>query len=180
MRNDINYGYCPPSCKTLLPPTAADALAPGLSPFSTGPPDKAHDLSLFLTVSLAGLATTFFFFTCYTVYKFYSNWYSSRKRWQSLRRHPEEEDGGPNDFVDEDHGPVVDHPIWYIRTIRLQSSVISLITIVNYKKWDNLIESTDCSVCLNEFEDDETLRLSPKCNHTFSYYLYRYLALITH
>ncbi|KAF1001521.1 hypothetical protein AG4045_000283, partial [Apium graveolens] len=26
---------------------------------------------------------------------------------------------------------------------------------------------TDCSVCLTEFQDDETLRLLPKCNHAF-------------
>lgn len=27
--------------------------------------------------------------------------------------------------------------------------------------------SLECAVCLNEFEDDETLRLIPKCNHVF-------------
>ncbi|KAK6156773.1 hypothetical protein DH2020_011021 [Rehmannia glutinosa] len=160
---------CPPSCKTPLPPIPPPPppSAPDIAVFNH-PPDKAHGLSLFLTISLAGLATAFFFFTCYTVYKFYSNWYGSRRRRQSQRRRPEEEDGGgPTDFFDEDHGPVVDHPIWYIRTIGLQPSVISAITIVNYKKGDGLIESTDCSVCLNEFQDDETLRLLPKCNHAF-------------
>ncbi|KAF9604768.1 hypothetical protein IFM89_010309 [Coptis chinensis] len=25
----------------------------------------------------------------------------------------------------------------------------------------------ECAVCLNEFEDDETLRLLPKCDHVF-------------
>ncbi|CBI19213.3 unnamed protein product, partial [Vitis vinifera] len=28
-------------------------------------------------------------------------------------------------------------------------------------------EGLECAVCLNEFEDDETLRLLPKCNHVF-------------
>ncbi|KAJ8628673.1 hypothetical protein MRB53_021996 [Persea americana] len=28
-------------------------------------------------------------------------------------------------------------------------------------------ESLECAVCLNEFEDDETLRLLPKCSHVF-------------
>ncbi|KAL6952752.1 RING-type E3 ubiquitin transferase [Sarracenia purpurea var. burkii] len=28
-------------------------------------------------------------------------------------------------------------------------------------------QSTECSVCLNEFQEDETLRLLPKCNHAF-------------
>lgn len=29
------------------------------------------------------------------------------------------------------------------------------------------MEGTECSVCLNEFQEDETLRLLPKCNHAF-------------
>ncbi|KAE8677047.1 E3 ubiquitin-protein ligase ATL6 [Hibiscus syriacus] len=28
-------------------------------------------------------------------------------------------------------------------------------------------EALECAVCLNEFEDDETLRLMPKCDHAF-------------
>lgn len=74
---------------------------------------------------------------------------------------------GEVEFLDEIHGPTLDHPIWYITTVGLQSSVINSITIFKYKKCDNLIEGTDCSVCLTEFQDDETLRLLPKCNHAF-------------
>ncbi|KAL7235887.1 hypothetical protein ACSBR1_019215 [Camellia fascicularis] len=70
-------------------------------------------------------------------------------------------------FFDEDHGPIVDHPIWYIRTVGLQPSIINSITVCNYKRGDGLVVGTDCSVCLSEFEEDETLRLLPKCNHAF-------------
>lgn len=69
-------------------------------------------------------------------------------------------------FIDEDHGPV-DHPIWRIVTVGLPDSVIESITAVKYKKWDRLIEGTDCSVCLTEFEEGDDLRLLPKCNHAF-------------
>ena len=69
-----------------------------------------------------------------------------------------------DDFIDEDQ---VDHPIWYIRTVGLQPSVISAITICKYKRDDGLVEGTECSVCLNEFQEDENLRLLPKCNHAF-------------
>lgn len=72
-----------------------------------------------------------------------------------------------DEFVDEEHGPILDHPIWYIRTVGLQPSTIDLITAIKYKRGEGLIEGTDCSVCLSEFEDDETLRLLPKCNHAF-------------
>ncbi|CAK7355112.1 unnamed protein product [Dovyalis caffra] len=70
-------------------------------------------------------------------------------------------------FVDQDQGPVVDHPIWYIRTVGLQPSEISSITVCKYKRGDGLVEGTECSVCLSEFQDDETLRLLPKCSHAF-------------
>ncbi|MBA0562076.1 hypothetical protein Golob_007154, partial [Gossypium lobatum] len=36
-----------------------------------------------------------------------------------------------------------------------------------YKRGEGLVEGTDCAVCLTEFEEDETLRLLPKCNHAF-------------
>ncbi|KAI3445765.1 hypothetical protein Pfo_002430 [Paulownia fortunei] len=165
-------GICPVTCSELCPSACNTPLfyfsppppAPPVPDFNS-PPDKPHRLSLLLTISLAILATTFFFFTCYTIYKFYCNWYNSRRR--PSQRRQLEEDGGPDDFLDEDHGPVVDHPIWYIRTVGLQPSVISAITIVKYKRGDGLIEVTDCSVCLNEFQEDETLRLLPKCNHAF-------------
>jgi hypothetical protein len=62
---------------------------------------------------------------------------------------------------------VVDHPIWYIRTLGLNQSVINTISVCKYKKSEGLIEGTECSVCLSEFEEDENLRLLPKCNHAF-------------
>nr|GMC78527.1 calmodulin-like protein 11 [Ipomoea batatas] len=79
-------------------------------------------------------------------------------------RHPEED---ARDFVDDDHALTVDHPIWYIRTVGLQSSIINAIAVCKYKRGEGLVEGTECAVCLNEFQDDETLRLLPKCNHAF-------------
>ncbi|KAK3211233.1 hypothetical protein Dsin_015939 [Dipteronia sinensis] len=84
------------------------------------------------------------------------------------RRNPPIFFGTQEDFIDEDHEPeTVDHPIWYINTIGLSQSVIDSITVFNYKKDEGLIEGTDCSVCLNEFQEDENLRLLPKCSHAF-------------
>lgn len=70
-------------------------------------------------------------------------------------------------FLDEDQIPQVDNPMWYINTVGLQQSVIDSITVFKYKKHDGLIEGTECSVCLNEFQEDENLRLLPKCSHGF-------------
>ncbi|XP_034903192.1 uncharacterized protein [Populus alba] len=70
-------------------------------------------------------------------------------------------------FADEEEGRVVDHPIWYIRTVGLQPSVIGSIRVFKYKSGDGLVEGTECSICLSEFHDDENLRLLPKCSHAF-------------
>ncbi|KAE8696007.1 E3 ubiquitin-protein ligase RING1 [Hibiscus syriacus] len=61
----------------------------------------------------------------------------------------------------------LDNPIWYTNTIGLQQSVIDSIAVFKYKKDEGLIEGTECSVCLNEFREDESLRLLPKCTHGF-------------
>ncbi|XVF59097.1 hypothetical protein PTKIN_Ptkin07bG0247600 [Pterospermum kingtungense] len=75
--------------------------------------------------------------------------------------------GTGDDFLNEDQGPSLDNPIWYIDTIGLQQSVIDSITHFKYKKDEGLVEGTECSVCLSEFQDDESLRLLPKCSHAF-------------
>ncbi|KAF3672161.1 RING-H2 finger protein ATL54-like [Capsicum chacoense] len=62
---------------------------------------------------------------------------------------------------------VVEGQLSDIQTVGLQQSVISAITIRKYKRGEGLIEGTECSVCLSEFQEDETLRILPKCNHAF-------------
>ncbi|XP_030470839.2 RING-H2 finger protein ATL52-like [Syzygium oleosum] len=49
----------------------------------------------------------------------------------------------------------------------LEEAVIKSIAVCKYKRGDGLVEGTDCSVCLSEFQEDESLRLLPKCNHAF-------------
>lgn len=86
----------------------------------------------------------------------------------SLRRNRGNTDETHHDeFIDEDRGPEVHHPIWLINYVGLEQSVIDSIDVVKYKKDEGLIEGIDCSVCLTEFEDDESLRLLPKCSHAF-------------
>lgn len=49
----------------------------------------------------------------------------------------------------------------------LEESVIELIAVCKYKKEEGVVEGTKCLVCLSDFQDDESLRLLPKCNHAF-------------
>ncbi|CAN0878430.1 RING-H2 finger protein ATL54 [Linum grandiflorum] len=97
----------------------------------------------------------------------------SRRRRRSLRMNSWRRDQDFTTVTDVfataagDREPVIDHPIWYIRTVGLEQSVIESITVFRYEKSEGLIDGTDCSVCLSEFEQDETLRLLPKCSHAF-------------
>ncbi|KDP29738.1 hypothetical protein JCGZ_18673 [Jatropha curcas] len=52
----------------------------------------------------------------------------------------------------------------------LDPSVIEKFPVFVYSEVKNIKigrETLECAVCLSEFEDDETLRLLPKCNHVF-------------
>ncbi|KAK9911521.1 hypothetical protein M0R45_035422 [Rubus argutus] len=56
---------------------------------------------------------------------------------------------------------------WQGSNTGLEESLIKSITVHKYKKNDGLVEGTDCSVCLSEFQENESLRLLPKCSHAF-------------
>lgn len=135
-----------------------------LSPPSPPPPPplRPHEISPILIFIVCTLGAVFFVVSCCTVVlKYYSGWNRSR------RSDPPVQNDTHEDFIDEEQSPVVYHPIWLINTVGLQQSVIDLITVIKYNKEEGLIEGTECSVCLGEFEEDESLRLLPKCSHAF-------------
>ncbi|KAE9598914.1 putative transcription factor C2H2 family [Lupinus albus] len=49
----------------------------------------------------------------------------------------------------------------------LDASIIALLPIFNYDPKINPDNPPDCAVCLSEFEEGETGRVLPKCNHAF-------------
>nr|XP_043632198.1 E3 ubiquitin-protein ligase RING1-like [Erigeron canadensis] len=147
----IKVKNCPPKddeCLTLRPVV----LIP------PPPTSSNHSLSPFLIVLFCGLAASFcfiFYLTLVTIYR------RRQRNQENIERIHE-------DFINGDLGPTMHHhPIWLINTIGLDESQIESIQVVKYKKDDGLIEGTDCSVCLSEFEEDESLRLLPKCSHAF-------------
>ncbi|KAI4330189.1 hypothetical protein MLD38_028492 [Melastoma candidum] len=71
------------------------------------------------------------------------------------------------DSLREDDRGRIDHHIWLINTIGLDRSVVASITVCEFKKGDGLIDGTECTICLGEFEEGEDLRLLPKCSHAF-------------
>ncbi|KAM7259761.1 hypothetical protein ACFE04_015502 [Oxalis oulophora] len=145
--------FCDPSCGVGCPSY------PNYSYFWPPPPtsDQNNHVSLYViiipsivSIGLLVLVAYYFF-----VVKPNGGWCN----WRTTHAQP--------DNVITDEEVQVDHPIWFITTVGLQQRIINSITICKYKKDEGLIEGTDCSVCLNEFQEGETLRLLPKCNHAF-------------
>ncbi|KFK29980.1 hypothetical protein AALP_AA7G202100 [Arabis alpina] len=131
------------------------------------PPTGIHhedNLKRFLIIAASSIITTLLLLTLLVLcFKFYY-----RRRSIVLSRRWSLEEAARNYDYDGSTTPVIiDHPIWHIRTIGLNPSVISSIKVCKYSKSDGVVEGTDCSVCLSEFEEEETLRLLPKCKHAF-------------
>ncbi|GAV79711.1 zf-RING_2 domain-containing protein, partial [Cephalotus follicularis] len=116
-----------------------------------------------LIITLVLLAIAFLLVCCCVIYYRFCLWPRRRSHPQQRPQTNETHD----EFLDEHHHPVVEHHIWYINTIGLHPSIINSITMCKYKRGDGLVDGTDCSVCLNEFQEDEALRLLPKCSHAF-------------
>ncbi|XP_047321799.1 E3 ubiquitin-protein ligase RING1 [Impatiens glandulifera] len=160
-------GNCPKPCLPICPSTCYRPFPPIQFPPTSLPdtnPNNLHhknSLHFYLSFSFAILATTLFLIACFSIYKHFKNRRTSTSTSQETQQEINDQDPDENDHV------TIDHPIWYIRTVGLQPSIINAISVCKYKKSDGLVEGTECSVCLNEFEEDETLRLLPKCSHAF-------------
>lgn len=142
--------YCPQWCYLIFPPPPAfddqfteDNSSPTFSP---------------LVIAIIGiLASAFLLVSYYTIIsKYCGNRNSSRGR----------ENPDPTQELVDNHNPSLHEP-WHVATAGLDDALIKSITVCKYKKGDGLIEGTDCSVCLSEFEEDESIRLLPKCSHAF-------------
>ncbi|KAK1440274.1 hypothetical protein QVD17_06099 [Tagetes erecta] len=161
------YDDCIPFCPSFCHPSQSSPTpSPATSPYTFPPPPPPthhhQPLSLPLKISLVFLFTT----VVYTLYKFFTVWYRSRPHRTPSPENQETADQNQETVFDVE--VEVDHPIWYIRTTGLQQSVINSLTIVKFSKSETtVVEGTDCSVCLTEFEEDDMLRLLPNCKHAF-------------
>ncbi|CAL5434328.1 unnamed protein product [Camellia sinensis] len=164
-------GTCPdkciPMCRSICrhslspPPPPADPPCPTLS----CPPNTPKKFPLKSIIPLSILAAIFLLLCFHIIYKHYKN--RQRNRTISSPPPPPQQQRLETHYDFLDHGPVLDHPIWYIRTIGLNPAIIHSIPVCKYNRVNGIVEGTECSVCLNEFQEDETLRLLPKCNHAF-------------
>ncbi|KAM1157366.1 hypothetical protein ACFX1X_028287 [Malus domestica] len=140
--------YCSKWCYIIGPPP------PSLD--FTEADDQNHgsptDLSPLIIAIIGIFASAFILVTYYTVISKYC-----RRRGSDGARDTNMDSSNPN-LVSES---------WQGSNNGLDESLIKSITVHKYKKGDKLVEGTDCSVCLSEFEENESLRLLPKCSHAF-------------
>ncbi|RIA05045.1 hypothetical protein BRARA_K00650 [Brassica rapa] len=131
------------------------------------PPPLIHhglddNIKKIIIITACSIITTLFLLTLLVLC---FKWYNRRRRSTALSRSIEE--ARTWDFDGPSSPVIIDHPIWHIRTVGLNPTVISSIKVCKYSKRDGVVEGTDCSVCLSEFEEEEMLRLLPKCRHAF-------------
>ncbi|KAF3447577.1 hypothetical protein FNV43_RR12764 [Rhamnella rubrinervis] len=145
--------YCPQWCYIIFPPPP---------PFGIGDEyddhDSGTDFSPLIIAVIGILASAFILLTYYTIISKYC-----RRRGNNI-------DGRATD-MDHDTANQTNDESWGSAppssSAGLDESLIKSITVYKYKIGDTFIEGTDCSVCLSEFEENESLRLLPKCNHAF-------------
>ncbi|XP_075482000.1 uncharacterized protein LOC142522464 [Primulina tabacum] len=145
---DVCY-FCPYDCTTYSSPPPP-------------PPTTSHrSFSIVLILMICGLGVVFLLFSYLVFVRYRSILRNSRRMNQS----PVLGNYGLNE---NQAGPMMDHHVWYIRTVGLPQYLIDSIPIFDYKRGEKMIEGSDhCPVCLNEFQENESLRLLPKCSHAF-------------
>ncbi|KAH6755648.1 hypothetical protein C2S53_010512 [Perilla frutescens var. hirtella] len=129
--------YCPQFCYFIFPPPPP-------------PDDSAAPFSPLIIAIIGVLASAFILVSYYTI----------------VTRYCKRQDQNTSGAGEELHGEVA-RDQWRQAAAGLEEAVIKTITVCKYQKGDGLIEGTECAVCLSEFQENEPLRLLPKCSHAF-------------
>ncbi|KAL5099950.1 hypothetical protein RYX36_004277 [Vicia faba] len=145
--------YCPQWCYAIYSP-------PPPSPFEFPDDDSSSNFSPLVIAIIGILASAFLLVTYYTIISKYCGRRVSSSQSESRETNEELEDNHHH------HNHSIHEP-WHLTTNGLDEALIKSITVCKYKKNDGLVDVTDCSVCLNEFQDYESIRLLPKCSHAF-------------
>ncbi|CAI9767026.1 unnamed protein product [Fraxinus pennsylvanica] len=138
--DEKKYGNCYTCYYYISPPPPQLPLSPSLSPSPSPPPPPSpplaspkHHMSTILILIICVLGATSMVISYLSIRRY-------RSRNPQWRNSVSLENSAREDFIDENQGPVVDHPIWYIRTVGLHQSIIDSIAVFKYKSGEGLIE----------------------------------------
>uniref|UniRef100_A0A7N0UZ38 RING-type E3 ubiquitin transferase n=1 Tax=Kalanchoe fedtschenkoi TaxID=63787 RepID=A0A7N0UZ38_KALFE len=137
--------YCPQWCRIAFPPPPSVDLAENGTKFSPL-------VITIISVLASGLLLVSYF-------AIISKYCRKKRLDRSQHRDEEMQDAGISSFH---------QPLNYGAIGGLDESFIRSIAVCKYKKEaDGLVQGVDCSVCLGEFQENESLRILPKCSHSF-------------
>ncbi|KAI7980722.1 RING-H2 finger protein ATL51 [Camellia lanceoleosa] len=136
--------YCPQWCYIIFPPP------PPFVPVD----DSATNFSPLIIAVIGILASAFLLVTYYTIISKYCSRRRNQNRQNSVTQ------------IETNHNQA-NQNTWQVTSTGLDESLIKSIAVFKYNKEDGLVEGTDCAVCLSEFQENERLRLLPKCSHAF-------------
>ena len=155
--------YCPQWCYFIFPPPPPFDLAGPSEDDSSG-----HVFSPLVIAIIGVLATAFLLVSYYTFISKYCGTFSSlRGRFFGSSPGGGSRSGGGNGSG-SGHGQSRSQESWNVSpSSGLDETLINKITVCKYRRGDGFVHTTDCSVCLGEFHDGESLRLLPKCSHAF-------------
>lgn len=138
--------YCPQWCYIIFPPPP---------PLKFDDEDSGSMFSPLVIAIIGVLASAFLLVSYYVIVtKFCKN--------KGVRREQPDEE---MDVIPQ--VPALQESWHFTANNGLDEALIKLITVCQYKSGDGMVEGTECSVCLSEFEEGERLRLLPKCSHAF-------------
>lgn len=128
-----------------------------LGPPVTPQPQQANPNFSPLVIALIGiLAGAFLLVSYYTIIAKYCT------KWDAFRQRAREDHENNDPFHHQ--APPGE---WPVLTRGLEESVINSLPAFKYRRGDGLVDDNECAVCLSEFQEDESLRLLPKCTHAF-------------
>lgn len=141
--------YCPQWCYIIFPPPPpfyngddSDSTTPNFSP---------------LIIAVIGiLGSAFLLVSYYTIISKYCKKASNT-----------DQDQNSSNALEIQPTQINDGQMQPSQQVGLNESLIKSIAVCKYKKSDGLIDGVDCAVCLSEFQENESLRLLPKCSHAF-------------
>ncbi|KAF7079877.1 hypothetical protein CFC21_084049 [Triticum aestivum] len=155
--------YCPQWCYFIFPPPPPVFDIAG--PSGDGDDSSGPAFSPLVIAIIGVLASAFLLVSYYTIISKYCGTFSS------LRNRlfgPGAGRGGGGGGGGDGRGDSRGQEEWEVApSDGMDETLISKITVCKYKRGDGFVDSTDCSVCLGEFRDGESLRLLPKCSHAF-------------